>query len=114
MRGTESVQLVDELRFDCAPFNETFFLRVRNGIVSGYMQADENYSFVATLDHRGGFSARIPTNSVYTYKEAQVKRKSSIVLVLEGRLSGGSGEFVVADTALDGQGCSTDVQFVSV
>jgi len=116
MRGTDSVQLVKELRFDCAPFSETFFLRVRDGVVSGYMQADENYSFVAAIDSTGSFSARMPTDSVYTYKEAQVKRKSSIVLVLQGSLSArdSSGEFVVGDTALDDQGCRTDVQFVSV
>ena len=116
MRGTDSVQLVKELRFDCAPFSETFFLRVRDGVVSGYMQADENYSFVAAIDSTGSFSARMPTDSVYAYKEAQVKRKSSIVLVLQGSLSArdSSGEFVVGDTALDDQGCRTDVQFVSV
>jgi len=80
------------------------------------MEADENYSFTTTIDSRGRFRAVIPTNSVYTYKEAQVSRESRIVLVLQGQLSGSAraGVFVVGDSALNGQGCTTNVQFVAV
>ncbi len=116
MRETESVQQVQNLRFDCAPFTETFFIRVKNGVASGFMEADENYSFSTPLDQRGRFKALIPTNSVYTYKDAQVSRESSIVLVLEGALSTRkkTGVFVIGDQAIDGQGCATQVQFVAV
>jgi len=116
MRETEAVQLVQDLRFDCSPFTESFFLRVKDGAVAGFMEADENYSFTTTIDSRGRFRAVIPTNSVYTYKEAQVSRESRIVLVLQGQLSGSAraGVFVVGDSALNGQGCTTNVQFVAV
>ncbi len=116
MRETASVQQVQNLRFDCAPFTESFFIRVKNGVASGFMEADENYSFHVPLDHRGRFKAQIPTNSVYTYKDVQVSRESNIVLVLEGALSTGkkTGVFVIGDQAIDGQGCATQVQFVAV
>ncbi len=116
MGETLAVQQVEQLRFDCAPFTEPFFIRVSNGVASGFMEADENYSFQAKVDARGRFKALIPTNSVYTYKDAQVNRESNIVLVLEGSLSkrGQSGSFVIGDEAIDGQGCSTSVQFVTV
>lgn len=121
MRGTESVQLIEGLRFDCVPFTEPFFLRVQDGVASGFLQADENYSFTAPIDRHGRFRAQMPTNSVYTYKSDDVKHESAIVLSLQGRLSAArlssqdsAGLFIVGDTALDGKGCSTVVQFVSV
>lgn len=116
MRDTEAVQMVQDLRFDCAHFTEPFFLRVKDGVVAGFMQADENYSFTTRLDSKGRFNALIPTNSVYIYKDQDVTRDSRIVLILSGRLSAQerTGVFVVGDSALDGQGCSTTVQFVSV
>jgi len=104
------------LQFNCAPFTESFFLRVKDGAIAGFMEADENYSFTTPIDRNGHFRALIPTNSVYTYKDTQSSRESNIVLVLQGRLSAQSrsGEFVIGDAELDGQGCSTDVQFVAV
>ena len=116
MLGTESVQLIEGLRFDCAPFTESFFLRVQGGTAAGFMQADENYSFSVPIDRKGRFRAQIPTNSFYTYNEADVNYESAIVLILQGRLSGRdrAGVFTIGDTALNGQGCSTTVQFESV
>lgn len=116
MRDTVAVQQVQDLRFDCAPFTEPFFIRVSNGVASGFMEADENFSFTVPVDRRGGFKALIPTNSVYTYEDAQASRESNIVLVLEGSLSAGkkSGTFVIGDEAIDAQGCSTSVQFETV
>lgn len=110
------MQLVEGLRFDCTPFTDSFFMRVQNGVVAGFLQADENYSFTTRLDDKGRFKAVIPTNSEYTYKDARVRHKSAIVLVLRGSLSARdrTGEFVVGDSELGGQGCKTDVQFVSV
>lgn len=116
MQSTESVQLVEGMRFDCAPFTESFFLRVKEGIASGFLQADENYSFTVPIDKSGRFVAQMPTNSYYTYKNADTRHESAIVLMLEGRLADqvGSGVFIIGDTALKGQGCSTAVQFESV
>ncbi len=116
MGGTDSVQLVEGLRFDCSPFTDSFFMRVQDGVVAGFLQADENYSFTASINDSGYFKATIPTNSAYTYKDAQVRRKSAIVLVLEGSLSARdrTGVFVIGDRELGGQGCKTDVRFVSV
>lgn|GEM_PF-4021320 len=116
MADTEAVQLVDDHRFDCTPFTEPFFLRVSGDEVAGFMQADENHSFRVPIDRSGRFRATMPTNSVYTYSDAQVQRQSRIVLVLQGRLSGnsGSGLFVIGDTALDAKGCATKVQFIPV
>ncbi len=117
MQGTEPVQVIEQQRFDCAPFTEPFFLRVRDGSVAGYMQADENYSFRTHIDSSGRFRALMQTDIVYTYEEIQRTRQSAIVLVLEGTLPGrtfrGTGKFVVGDTALDAKGCSTSVQFVA-
>jgi len=80
------------------------------------MEVDENYSFHTSIDGDGRFRALIPTNSVYSYKDAQVSRESTIVLVLQGRLSARarSGEFIIGDSGLNGQGCTTNVQFVTV
>ena len=116
MRVTEPVQQVQGWRFDCAPFTNSFFIRVKNGVASGFLEADENYSFRTSVDQRGQFEAIIPTNSVYLYKESPIRRNSRIVLELSGSLSGqkGSGTFVVGDEAVDGQGCTTSVQFIEV
>ena len=116
MVETQSVQQVMGMQFNCAPFTESFFLRVKDGAIAGFMEADENYSFNTSIDGSGRFRALIPTNSVYTYTESQTSRESNIVLVLQGRLSARtrSGEFVIGDSALNEQGCSTTVQFVSV
>jgi len=116
MRETPAVQTVQGVKFDCAPFSESFFLRVESGVASGFMQADENYSFTTQVDARGHFRALIPTNSVYTYNGAPLNRTSNIVLVLEGVLSGHdrTGLFVIGDEAIDGQGCATRVQFVAL
>ena len=113
MVATEPQQYVQDLRFDCAPFSQPFFIRINGGVASGFMEADENYSFSAKIDARGRFSALIPTRSVYSYKEADVERKSSIVLVLEGSLTQRSqtGVFVIGDEALGGKGCQTEVKF---
>lgn len=116
MHETQPVQQVMDLQFNCAPFTESFFLRVKDGAIAGFMETDENYSFNTSIDEKGNFRALIPTNSVYSYKETQTSRESNIVLVLQGRLSARDsiGEFVIGDSALDAQGCTTSVQFVSV
>ena len=116
MQDTQAVQEVAGLQFNCAPFTESFFLRVKDGAVAGFMQADENYSFTTQIDGRGRFRALIPTDSVYTYTDEQTSRESTIVLVLQGRLSAQarSGEFIIGDSELNGQGCTTRVQFVTV
>jgi len=116
MQETQAVQQVTDLQFNCAPFTESFFLRVKDGAIAGFMETDENYSFNTSIDEKGNFRALIPTNSVYSYKETQTSRESNIVLVLQGRLSARDsiGEFVIGDSALDAQGCTTSVQFVSV
>jgi len=116
MRDTPAVQMVQGVRFDCAPFTESFFLRVKSGVASGFLEADENYSFLAQVDADGHFQAQIPTDSVYTYKEAPLSRTSSIVLRLEGVLAGHrkTGVFVIGDEAIDGQSCATSVQFVAL
>ncbi len=116
MRDTQSVQQVQGLQFECAPFTEPFFLRVRDGVASGFMEADENYSFSVPVDKRGRFKALIPTNSVYAYTDDIATRESNIVLVLTGVLVGAdkTGTFVIGDEALDGQGCGTHVQFVAL
>ena len=113
MQETQSVQHANGFRFDCAPFVESFFLRVRRGMASGFMEADENYSFIVPVDRKGRFKALIPTNSAYTYKEAALERQSSIVLVLQGDLAtdAKSGQFVIGDKAIDSQGCMTQVLF---
>ena len=91
-------------------------MRVKDGAVAGFMEADENYSFTTQIDGRGRFRALIPTDSVYTYTDEQTSRESTIVLVLQGRLSAQarSGEFIIGDSELNGQGCTTRVQFVTV
>ena len=116
MHETQPVQQVMDLQFNCAPFTESFFMRVKDGAIAGFMETDENYSFNTSIDDKGRFRALIPTNSVYSYKETQTSRESNIVLVLQGRLSARDsiGEFVIGDSALDAQGCTTSVQFVSV
>ena len=116
MHETQPVQQVMDLQFNCAPFTESFFMRVKDGAIAGFMETDENYSFNTSIDDKGRFRALIPTNSVYSYKETQISRESNIVLVLQGRLStrDSFGEFVIGDSALNAQGCTTSVQFVSV
>ena len=116
MGSTAVVQQVQEYRFDCAPFTESFFLRVKSGVAAGFMEADENYSFSVPLDARGRFKAFIPTNTAYTYKDIEIDRESNIVLVLEGELAVGkqSGLFTIGDAAIQGQGCTTQVQFVAL
>jgi len=116
MQDTESVQQVEGYRFDCAPFTESFFLRVRGGVAAGFLEADENYSFTAPLDRKGRFKALIPTSSAYTYKDAAIERQSNIVLVLQGELAVNkkSGQFVIGDAAVDSRGCVTRVQFVAL
>ncbi len=116
MGETQVVQQVMGMQFNCAPFTESFFLRVKDGSIAGFMVTDENYSFSTSIDDNGRFRALIPTNSVYTYTDSQFSRESNIVLVLQGRLSAQtrSGEFIIGDSALNAQGCSTTVQFVSV
>ena len=116
MRETPVVQQVQDYQFDCAPFSESFFLRVKSGVVAGFMEADENYSFTVPLDRRGRFKAFIPTNTAYTYKDVAIERDSNIVLVLEGELAVGkkSGLFTIGDAAIGGQECATQVQFVAI
>jgi len=116
MRETAVVQQVQDYQFDCAPFTESFFLRVKSGFAAGFMEADENYSFNVPLDGRGRFKAFIPTNTAYTYKDVAIERESNIVLVLEGELAVGkkSGLFTIGDAAIGGQGCATQVQFVAI
>ena len=116
MRDTELVQEIQGYRFDCAPFTESFFLRVKEGIASGFMEADENYSFTSVVSRLGRFRATIPTDTTYRYRDVSFDRESSIVLVLEGDLSDGkeSGRFVIGDEAIGSQGCTTLVQFVGL
>jgi len=115
MGDTPAVQNVADYRFDCAPFTQPFFVRVRNGVASGYLQADENFSFSTRVASDGKFSVRIPTDSVYSYKQDTSARQSNIVLVLRGELSSQRrGTFVIGDEALDDRGCITRVQFESV
>lgn len=116
MHDTELVQQIQGYRFDCAPFTEPFFLRVRKGIASGFMEADENYSFTSVVNNQGRFKATIPTNTAYSYKEVSFDRESSIVLVLKGDLSteNRTGLFVIGDEAIGSQGCMTQVRFVAL
>jgi len=115
MGDTPAVQNVADYRFDCAPFTEPFFMRVRDGVASGYLQADENFSFSTRVTGDGKFSVRIPTDSAYSYQHAEGARQSNIVLVLRGELSSlRRGTFVIGDEALDDKGCSTRVQFLAV
>lgn len=113
MKKTPAVQTNSGWKFDCEAFTEPFFLRVRNGVVSGYLETDENYSFRTSLDSRGSFSATIPFESFYRYKDNIPIESSVIALLLHGNLSKEvvAGQFVIGDTRMNLGGCSTDVAY---
>lgn len=116
MRSTAARQTYADLQFDCDEFSELFFLRVRNGVVSGYLEADENFSFRTRLDSYGVFKAVIPIDSYYRYKKNSSVETSSIVLLLSGNLTPGvlRGRFVIGDRRMNLSGCTTEVEYVAL
>ncbi len=113
MKKTPAVQTNSGWKFDCEAFTEPFFLRVKNGIVSGYLETDENYSFRTSLNSHGSFSAVIPFESFYRYRNNIPIDSSVIALLLHGNLSKNvlAGRFVIGDTRMNLGGCSTDVAY---
>lgn len=116
MKGTDALQGWADVRFECDDFTEPFFLRVRQGIVSGYLETDENYSFRTTVKPGGSFETFIPIDSYYRYRKESPVESSNIALLLKGQLAPGrlTGQFVIADTRMDLNGCSTDVEFIAL
>ena len=116
MKSTPSRQSYADFQFDCDEFTESFFLRVRDGVVSGYLEADENYSFRTFVDSAGSFKSFIPLESYYRYKkDAQVER-SSIALLMVGHLESDrrEGHFVIGDSRMNLNGCTTDIEFIQL
>lgn len=116
MKQTEPHQSWSSLRFECDAFTEPFFLRVREGVVSGYLEADENYSFRTQINAAGAFNAFIPVDSFYRYKKNVPVETSNIALLLTGQLSERnlSGQFVIGDSRMKLHGCATDVEFIAL
>ena len=116
MRATAALQTWSDLRFECDEFTESFFLRVRQGVVSGYLETDENYSFRTQVHASGFFKTIIPIDSVYRYNEEGPVEQSNIALLLTGQLSpdNQTGQFVIADKRMDLNGCSTDVEYIAL
>lgn len=116
MKKTAARQTWSDLQFECDEFTEPFFLRVRQGVVSGYLETDENYSFRTRVDVGGAFKAFIPVDSFYRYKKNVLVEHSNIALLLNGQLAPEypTGRFVIADTRMDLNGCSTDVEFIAL
>ena len=84
--------------------------------MSGYLEADENYSFRTFVDSAGSFKSFIPLESYYRYtKDAQVER-SSIALLMVGHLESDrrDGHFVIGDSRMNLNGCTTDIEFIQL
>lgn len=116
MIDTMPEQRASKLTLDCAHFSESFFVRVSGGIASGYLEADENYSFRTYVDESGNFTALIPTATQYQYARKLSTPGSEIVLILRGTLGTDqpTGQFVIADPALRYEGCTTRVKYISL
>lgn len=116
MKRTAARQSWSDVQFECDEFTEPFFLRVRQGVVSGYLETDENYSFRTQVAAGGAFKTFIPVDSFYRYKKKVPIEQSNIALLLTGQLSPENltGRFVIADTRMDLHGCSTDVEFIAL
>lgn len=116
MRSTPARQSYADFQFDCDAFTESFFLRVRDGIVSGYLEIDENYSFRTSVNAAGSFNSFIPLDSYYRYKDDAQVEKSSIALLLVGHLGSDrrQGRFVIGDSRMNLNGCTTDVEFIAL
>jgi len=116
MVQTVPKQKISSYIVSCAHFSESFFIRVKNGVATGFLEADENYSFRTYVDKSGVFAARIPTELQYRNLENRSGNESGIVLILHGTLGDTkpSGSFVIADPALRYQGCVTSVQYLSL
>lgn len=116
MKSTPARQSYADFQFDCDEFTESFFLRVRDGVVSGYLEIDENYSFRTSVNSAGSFKSFIPLESYYRYKKDAQVEKSSIALQLVGHLESDrrNGHFVIGDSRMNLNGCTTDVEFIEL
>ena len=108
-------QEVDGVLLDCVPIEQALFVRVRNGVASGYLHRDENYSFRTTVSGAGHLKATMPINSHYRYDADNPVPVSSLLLVFEAQLDNtASGAITVGDRRFDFDGCTTDVEIIAL
>lgn len=110
--GTAQHQLVAGNALQCDPLKQTLYLRIRNGVASGYLRQDENYSFRAPVSNAGELKAVIPIDSFYRYKPDSLLPPSRLKLVFNASLAPGSlnGSFMVGDRRFDYRGCVTNAK----
>ena len=85
---------------------------MRNGVASGYLHRDENYSFRTVVQRNGALTALIPIDSYYQYQSAGSIPTSNLLLTFETRLSSAAnkGVITVADRRFGFEGCATEVE----
>ena len=114
-RHSPATQVVDGVPLDCAPVTEALFVRVRNGVASGYLHRDENYSFRTTVSHAGHLKTTIPIDSHYRYDADNPMPVSSLLLIFEAQLDQtASGAITVGDRRFNFDGCTTGVEIIAL
>ena len=113
---TRATQRVAGVAIDCAPMTESLFIRVRNGVASGYFHRDENYSFRTLVQRNGALTAVIPIDSYYQYQSTSLLPTSNLLLTFETHLSvaANKGVITIADRRFGFKGCATEVELFSL
>lgn len=95
---------------------EALFIRIRQGVASGYLHRDENYSFRTVVKGNGHLTAIIPIDSYYQYQAASPLPTSNLLLTFETRLSESvnRGVITIADRRFGFKGCATDVELFAL
>ena len=95
---------------------EAVFVRVRDGVASGYLHRDENYSFRTRVNTGGQLKAVMPIDSYYRYDEDKPVPLSNLMLIVEADFSNTTrrGAITVGDRRFGFDGCTTTVELIAL
>lgn len=116
VQHSPATQVVEGLTLDCEPMAEAVFVRVRDGVASGYLHRDENYSFRTRVNISGRLKAVMPIDSYYRYDEDKPVPPSNLLLIIEANFSNNSqqGAITVGDRRFGFDGCTTTVELIAL
>jgi len=115
--GTSPSQFASNFELECGAVEMMLVAQVNGGVISAYVEDNENISFQTNLNDAGKFYFRIPTRPSYqaTAGSDVTFSKPKEFFVFRGRLNAdagtGSGHFVHASTDMAMDGCSTPIAF---
>ncbi len=114
VQHSPATQVVKGLTLDCEPLVEAVFVRVRDGVASGYLHRDENYSFRTRVNTGGRLKAVMPIDSYYRYDEDKPVPLSNLMLIVEADFSNTTrrGAITVGDRRFGFDGCTTTVELI--